>query len=259
MTEIPCAESPAQVPAAPDAAAPAPAAALAAATATASASAAAAAQPVAAAAPAAAAPPPAAAAPSVAAPPPADARPAAAPETQPEPGTAPAPDPIRRGHFVLNGAVRPDTVARLNIDYFLFVLAQDPSGKACREALARHDAAYCHPAGCLCGENPTFISGPLREIIMSGDRSSRLLKWALKQPNPADGGRPFSHAWNAFSKACKDMLWVAASELGVPLAVAKQMKVTVEVCSSDRVFRTFSVPSCSLKPPRRDAQRQPLR
>ena len=70
------------------------------------------------------------------------------------------------------------------------------------DATARH-TDQCED--CTCGANPVKITGPRREVYMTGRRAKRLvLGWALKKPNPADldaagKPRPYSVAWDAWN------------------------------------------------------------
>ena len=80
-----------------------------------------------------------------------------------------------------------------------------------------------HTGDCSCAANPVSILGRRREVYASGARSTRLWAWLMARANPADGGRPFSAAWDELTALLESKARDAAVRMGLPPSLAQQL------------------------------------
>ena len=92
-----------------------------------------------------------------------------------------------------------------------------------RSAALRHQLSYTHTGECACSADPVSILGRRHEVYASGACSTRLWTWLMAQANPADGGRPFSAAWDELTALLEAKARDAAVRMGLPPSLAQQL------------------------------------
>ena len=164
-------------------------------------------------------------------------------------------------------SVRPvaaELVARLGIKHWLYLVTEAaPAHLRC--AAAGHSSGC---SDCACGANPVGITGPRREVYMTGRRAQRLvLHWAMKQPNPADADaagvpRPYHVAWDAFQAEAERCVADSARMAGLPEAFVALLRFSggalIEPVVERRSLERWIVPGARRQPPHLDARRKQL-
>lgn len=160
--------------------------------------------------------------------------------------------------------VDPALVARLNIRHWMWLVTEGAPARL-RNATASH-SDQCE--NCTCGANPVKITGPRREVYMTGRRAQRLvLGWALKRPNPADldaagKPRPYSVAWDAWEAAAERCVADSARLMGLPADIVSILRFSGGALIEPEVERasleSWTVPGSRRQPPHIDARRRQL-
>ena len=155
-------------------------------------------------------------------------------------------------------------LARLNIRHWMWLVTEGAPARL-YDATARH-TDQCED--CACGANPVKITGPRREVYMTGRRAQRLvLGWALKKPNPADldaagKPRPYSVAWAAWNAEAERCMTESARLIGLPEEIVSILRFSGGALIEPEVERTsldsWMVPGSRRQPPHVDAMRRQL-
>ncbi len=117
---------------------------------------------------------------------------------------------------------------------------------------------------CACSANPVDITGERRETYASGARSSRLMDWALEQPNPADidpatgAARPYSVVWREIQDDVHRSVHGAGLRLGLSRQRLKALKVATYALIEPPV-KGRKKPGTNVMAPRKDWKVPPTR
>ena len=160
--------------------------------------------------------------------------------------------------------VDPALVARLNIRHWMWLVTEGGPARL-RNATARH-SDQCE--NCTCGANPVRITGPRREVYMTGHRAQRLvLGWASKQSNPADldatgKPRPYSVVWDAWNAEAERCMADSARAMGLPEDMVSVLRFSggalIEPVVERASLESWMVPASRRQPPHIDARRRQL-